>query len=227
MSDKSPTNGSPGRAAEVLEVEDEEQRQERMHSLLARLNANATPGTSAPLPPFDFGDRTTLPPGPPLELLSRVQAFLPELAASNADLVRRARENPDSVDIENVGEDEENYIEMNLGLGVFDHRGELPPGIPVAGINPDVRVAESDSTSDSEDDSSKSSSNSSSSDSSSDDSSSDTDDDSAEDITPAKEKKNGRPTKPLPKRSRPGNVKKPGIVVLSETVDGSAPPEEQ
>ena len=45
-------------------------------------------------------------------MLSRVQAFLPELAASNADLLRQAKEDPNSVDIENVDDDQAQYIEM-------------------------------------------------------------------------------------------------------------------
>ena len=45
-------------------------------------------------------------------VLSRVQAFLPELAASNADLLRRAREDPDSIDIENIDESQAQYLEM-------------------------------------------------------------------------------------------------------------------
>ena len=77
-------------------------------------------------------------------VLARVQAFLPELAASNAELAARAARDPDSVDIEHLDPDSERYIEMvrpsdvklrpstfaddppmyfatkqNLGLGVF------------------------------------------------------------------------------------------------------------
>lgn len=51
-------------------------------------------------------------------VLSRVQAFLPELAASNAELARRAREDPKSVDIENTAADER-YIEMASSLLLF------------------------------------------------------------------------------------------------------------
>ncbi|KAI0354059.1 hypothetical protein OH77DRAFT_1426470 [Trametes cingulata] len=229
MDTKDSSDTGPQHKTQVLEIEDEEQRQERMHSLLARLNAQSTSphaGASAPQRPFELGDRSTLPAGPPLELLSRVQAFLPELAASNAELVRRARENPESVDIENVGEDEEQYIEMNLGLGVFEHRGELPPGIPVADVDLDVKMHDSDTSSDSEDDSDASSSDSSSSgdSSSEDDSSSDGNSDSEVDIiVSSDEKRKERPTKPLPKRKPTSEGKKPEIVVLSETVNDPAP----
>lgn len=44
-------------------------------------------------------------------VLSRVQAFLPQLAASNADIARRAKDDPASVDIEKLG-NENRYIEM-------------------------------------------------------------------------------------------------------------------
>ncbi|KAI0367267.1 hypothetical protein BV20DRAFT_970665 [Pilatotrama ljubarskyi] len=232
MDKSSPSDEVPRHKTEVLEIEDEEQRQERMHSLLSRLNAqkaNSRSGVSAAQQRPDIGDRTTLPAGPPLELLSRVQAFLPELAASNAELVRRARENPESVDIESIGEHEEQYIEMNLGLGVFEHRGELPPGIPVADVDLDVKMRDSDSdaSSESEDDLSATSSSDSSSDSSSseDDSSSDGDSDSEVDIiVSSDETRKARPTKPLPKRKLTSESKKPEIVVLSETVTEGSPP---
>ena len=41
-----------------------------------------------------------------------MQAFLPELAVSNVDLLRRAKEDPNSVDIENLDDDQAQYIEM-------------------------------------------------------------------------------------------------------------------
>lgn len=104
----------------VLEVEDEEQRERRIRTLLERLNetsrVNASTGiTPDPMIPR-IPDRKAYPIEPPTELLSRVQAFLPAIHASNEALAQR---NPEDLDIENVGEDEEHYIEMNLGLGVF------------------------------------------------------------------------------------------------------------
>ncbi|KAI0644038.1 hypothetical protein C8Q79DRAFT_974005 [Trametes meyenii] len=206
------------RRTEILEVEDEEARQERMQSLLSRLDGfpSNNSGTSAHQRAFDFGDRSTLPVAPPLELLSRVQAFLPQLAASNAELARRAREDPESVDIENLGADEQQYIEMNLGLGVFDHRGDLPPGIPVADVDFDVNMASSSSSSDSDaDDSNTSSEDSSNSSSSEDESSSEADSDLDIDAS-LDEKDEPRPKRPLPRRKVPGS-RKPEIVVLSET----------
>ena len=42
-------------------------------------------------------------------MLARIEAFLPAISASNEAL---SRQNPEDVDIENVPEDEERYIEM-------------------------------------------------------------------------------------------------------------------
>jgi hypothetical protein len=49
-------------------------------------------------------------------VLSRVQAFLPTLQASNALLVQRAQADPKSVDIEHIDEGMEQYIEMVCSL---------------------------------------------------------------------------------------------------------------
>ncbi len=70
-----------------------------------------------------------------------MQAFLPQFAASNAEIALRAKDDPESVDIEKLG-NESSYIQMvsrrngvqtfmkslslmvfqNLGLGVFEER---------------------------------------------------------------------------------------------------------
>lgn len=47
-------------------------------------------------------------------VLSRVQAFLPRLEASNALLSQRVKEDPSSVDIEHISAGMERYIEMVL-----------------------------------------------------------------------------------------------------------------
>ncbi|KAG2369796.1 hypothetical protein BDR07DRAFT_1219249, partial [Suillus spraguei] len=107
-----------------LEVEDEENRQQRICNLLEQLNSSSpSRNTSNAAPPtFDFGERRTHPVDPPSELLARIQAFLPRLKEENDSLAQRIRDNPSSVDIENVEEDAEQYIEMNLGLGVLETR---------------------------------------------------------------------------------------------------------
>ncbi|KDR75971.1 hypothetical protein GALMADRAFT_247160 [Galerina marginata CBS 339.88] len=115
------------RVVEKLEVEDEEARQARIQSYLEKLNSSSRSRAFTPpsgIPQFDFGDRKTFPVGPPAELLSRVQAFLPEFEASNALLTQRARLDPNSVDIEHIPEGMDQYIEMNLGLGIFEDRSK-------------------------------------------------------------------------------------------------------
>ena len=75
-----------------------------------------------------------------LLVLSRVQAFLPKLEASNAILAQRAREDSNSIDIEHIPDGMDQYIEMassnnftpctppsnlfykNLGLGIYEDR---------------------------------------------------------------------------------------------------------
>ncbi|KAF9458690.1 hypothetical protein BDZ94DRAFT_1270012 [Collybia nuda] len=116
----------PLRTAEKLDVEGEEERRVRIQSTLEKLNMTSTStnktATFPTLPSFDFGKRPMHEIQPPSELLSRVQAFLPELEASNNLLVQKAQADPNSVDIEHVDEGMDQYIEMNLGLGVFEDR---------------------------------------------------------------------------------------------------------
>ncbi|KAI8076455.1 uncharacterized protein B0P05DRAFT_545925 [Gilbertella persicaria] len=57
-------------------------------------------------------------PSAPSDILSRVQAFLPQLKQANEQLKAA---DPSKLDIENVNE-EGQYIEMNLGLGVFEEK---------------------------------------------------------------------------------------------------------
>ncbi|KAJ3983152.1 hypothetical protein F5890DRAFT_1475593 [Lentinula detonsa] len=110
---------------EVLEVEDEDARAIRLQSIFEKLNSGSsssseTTGSGMPYPSFNFEERKTWAVDPPSELLSRVQAFLPQIEASNTILTQRAETDPQSVDMEQLEDDSERYIEMNLGLGVFD-----------------------------------------------------------------------------------------------------------
>ncbi|TFY78901.1 hypothetical protein EWM64_g5115 [Hericium alpestre] len=175
-----------GKTVEKLEVESPEERVRRLQTAFENLNKSSAKASSTPTGAFDFGSRETFPV-PPSHLLERVQAFLPEMEASNAQLLRQ---DPEAVDIENLGEDEEQYIEMNLGLGVFEQRKERN----TTGSEDEGSESESDSSDDT----------STTSDSAS--GSSDSEDDLILAIT-----KTIRPTKPLPKRTRPG------IEVLNES----------
>ncbi|KAJ2599252.1 hypothetical protein H4R99_003787 [Coemansia sp. RSA 1722] len=71
-------------------------------------------------PSADAKDRKTFRIEPPTDLLSRLNAFLPQIAEANKKLEAAVAEDPHKLDIENVDKNEEQYIEMDLGLGVFD-----------------------------------------------------------------------------------------------------------
>ncbi|KAI0076825.1 hypothetical protein K474DRAFT_1707884 [Panus rudis PR-1116 ss-1] len=203
------------RGPERLDVEDEEQRQERMHNVFMRLDSQTSQKTQDAPRKFEFGDRRTYAVEPPSELLSRVQSFLPQLAASNEELTRRAQEDPSSVDIENVGEDS-GYIEMNLGLGVFEERGGKSKRSRTgnhASDSPDVEMslnhndAAASSTSSGNTDSTSRSDSGMSED---EDSYSDTS--SIDIISTAIGSVIARPIRPLPRRS----TTRPEIVVLND-----------
>ncbi|TFY63514.1 hypothetical protein EVG20_g6286 [Dentipellis fragilis] len=170
------------KCSETLEVETEEERMSRLQNTFASLSSASAPAEDGVgTRPFDFGKRETFAVPPPTDLLARVQAFLPALKASNTEL---AQKDPQSVDIENVGEEEGQYIEMNLGLGVFEQRKQGATSSESESSEDqqmDAASARSDSDSDS-------------------DSYSDT---SSEDDIITTIAKAARPTKPLPRRARP------------------------
>jgi len=167
---------------------------------LEKLSTPSSVDLSTPHLAFDFGDRTTYPVAPPVDLLSRVQAFLPQIEASNAHLAQRAETDPDSVNIERIGESMEHYIEMNLGLGVFEdrsHRNKLNTL-----DKQDPGSSSSDTSSVEENDSDLS------------DAETDTSSEIVTSFCPAP-----RLIRPLPRRSVASRLSKPKIQVLtSETV---------
>ncbi|KAG9565763.1 hypothetical protein KCU71_g1644, partial [Aureobasidium melanogenum] len=58
------------------------------------------------------------------DLQSRLQAFLPQMAAANAELEKLAKEGGlEGKRLEDVGEGDE-YVEMELGLGVMEEKRE-------------------------------------------------------------------------------------------------------
>ncbi|TFK41478.1 hypothetical protein BDQ12DRAFT_386305 [Crucibulum laeve] len=179
---------------------------------LEKLSAGtATMAQSVP-PKFDFGDRTTFAIPPPTELLLRVKAFLPQLEASNAILADRMQADPSSVDIEHVDEGMEQYIEMNLGLGVYEDRSHSKSESQDAEMSSSESISSTSSLSSSSESSSKSRSYVESDDS-------DCDSDDVEIFTGFIPK---RKIKPLPRRA----LRRPEIVVLNEgDVQNSASPE--
>ncbi|KAJ2558260.1 hypothetical protein EV175_000876 [Coemansia sp. RSA 1933] len=68
--------------------------------------------------------RKTFRVEPPSALLSRLQAFLPQIAEANKKLEDDMTEDPSKLDIENVEDSTSQYIEMDLGLGVFDMKSK-------------------------------------------------------------------------------------------------------
>ncbi|KAI1319931.1 hypothetical protein EDD11_002606 [Mortierella claussenii] len=60
------------------------------------------------------------------DLVARLEDFLPKIKEANAQLDQQLKMDPKAVDIENVDEQSgEQYIEMDLGLGVFDLKKDV------------------------------------------------------------------------------------------------------
>ncbi|KAG0170687.1 hypothetical protein DFQ28_008813 [Apophysomyces sp. BC1034] len=70
------------------------------------------------IPPPEERKTFKLPPMKS-DILSRVQAFLPQLQAANEQL---EQQDPSELDIEHIDEENGQYIEMNLGLGVYEEK---------------------------------------------------------------------------------------------------------
>ncbi|KAJ7927583.1 hypothetical protein B0H13DRAFT_1038270 [Mycena leptocephala] len=205
---------------ETIELEDDEARLERIQRVLEKLNTvspTAGRGMESILNAAGASEPGPRSEGSLNELLTRVQAFLPEIQASNATLLQKASLDPHSVDIENV-EGDEKVIQMNLGLGLFEDRSgmEGSESEPETDKNSDIDVEEEDAM---EEDSDESSSDTDGSDeSSSEDESSEAESD---DSGGADQRRSfaplpkrallAREIKPLARRGRPE------IVVLAET----------
>ncbi|KAF8138067.1 hypothetical protein K438DRAFT_1880752 [Mycena galopus ATCC 62051] len=200
-------NQEKGKQRETIEVEDDDARLERIQRVLEKLNT-VSPATGRDMENI-LNTSSSSEPGPvngasSSDLLARVQAFLPQIQASNAAL---AEKDPHSLDIENVDGDEK-IIQMSLGLGVFEDR---------SGREGSQSESEDESSVDEDamEDSDESSTDTDSSSSSEDESSSLESDESG-----------GRKIAPLPKRAllaraiKPlpgGRAGRPEIVVLAET----------
>ncbi|KAG0268273.1 hypothetical protein BGZ95_002520 [Linnemannia exigua] len=78
------------------------------------------------------------------DLLSRLENFLPKMKEANDQLDKQLKADPKAVDIENVDEESgEQYIEMDLGLGVFDLKKDVKEEDII--INPSELKAEATS----------------------------------------------------------------------------------
>ncbi|CAO3637684.1 unnamed protein product [Mucor hiemalis] len=94
-------------------------KKKTVESLIAR-DANSDKKSINDIPDIlAANDRKTFTVGPSSDILSRVQAFLPQLQKANEQLETA---NPKTLDIENVEEEDGQYIEMNLGLGVYEEK---------------------------------------------------------------------------------------------------------
>ncbi|KAJ7753336.1 hypothetical protein DFH07DRAFT_824127 [Mycena maculata] len=201
---------------ETLEIEDNEARIERIQHLLEKLNTiPPAPGVSKEsILNATRASQSGEGSGESLdELLARVQAFLPQIHASNAELATLAAMDPRSVDIENVDGDEK-VIQMKLGLGVFEDRTgkNRDPSSDEEGSGMDEDSEEDEVSEDSDEDSTGSDS-TSTDESSSEDSNSGPKDEGRRRVAPLPKRAIlSRPVKPLPRRGP-----RPEIVVLSET----------
>ncbi|KAH9973372.1 hypothetical protein BGW80DRAFT_1310440, partial [Lactifluus volemus] len=148
------------RNPETLEVEDVDQRQDRLQRTLERLSREAPSSGRPPDLSFDFGDRRTFDIGPPTELLARVQQFLPQIEQSNAELLQR---DPRSIDIEHIEGTDECVIQMDLGLGVFEQQRKSRDSVSSSSSRMSGSIRKSHTTSDSSSTPSTSGSSSSSS----------------------------------------------------------------
>ncbi|GJE89552.1 hypothetical protein PsYK624_056550 [Phanerochaete sordida] len=201
------THNGKTRAVETLDVEGEAEREQRMRDIFQQLDSKAG-AKSQPGPrslQLDFGDRSTFMVEPPSELLSRVQAFLPQFAASTDEIARRAQEDPDSVDIEKLMGEEDKYIQMNLGLGVFEEQGGAQSSSSTGDSDTEMHASETSATSSDSDSTSHSDSS---------DSSDGYDSDSSVDIISSTMASLAqyRPIKPLPRR----RSTRPQIVELQD-----------
>ncbi|EJT99966.1 hypothetical protein DACRYDRAFT_117584 [Dacryopinax primogenitus] len=130
------TRSKAPRSVQLLEVEDDDARESRLGNLLEQKASEHLRSSSATKARSDsWNTQRELPlrlgrlnePLPTMEttsnLISRLDAFLPSLKASNDALIDQAARDPNSIDIEHLTPTEEGmvpaHIEMNLGLGVF------------------------------------------------------------------------------------------------------------
>ncbi|KAJ7485308.1 hypothetical protein FB451DRAFT_1168593 [Mycena latifolia] len=192
---------------ETIDVEDDDARLQRIQRALEKLNTVSHSAGLESLLNAPDASQSSPGTGESLnDLLARVQAFLPELQASNALLAEMAAHDPRSVDIENV-EGDEKVIQMNLGLGVFEDRTGRE------GSASDEESSDSEAEAEGEDEHSDEHS------TSTDDSSSSEDESASRSL-----ETQGRQFAPLPKRALLSRLTKPlpqrarpEIVVLSET----------
>ncbi|KAJ3076461.1 hypothetical protein HDU98_002905 [Podochytrium sp. JEL0797] len=136
----SASSNSPPNAP-ILAKNPSEDKDSVLHSLL---NVSATPSTK----PVTFRVQ------PQSDLLAKVASFLPQLKQANQQLsvdLESGTSTKEDFDIEHVDEDEQ-HIEMDLGLGVFDYSPEDLHKIPKPDVTLVKKPVDSDADSDAESD---------------------------------------------------------------------------
>ncbi|KAJ8655752.1 hypothetical protein O0I10_008638 [Lichtheimia ornata] len=109
---------SPKHSADLLNIPGRKQTIAKLLATNQPDNDQLHQDTAPPAPPLPRQKPNMYKVSPPSDILSRVQAFLPQLQTANSELDQK---DPSELDIENVNEEQEGqYIEMNLGLGVFE-----------------------------------------------------------------------------------------------------------
>ncbi|WVR06926.1 hypothetical protein IAU60_003962 [Kwoniella sp. DSM 27419] len=158
---------------ERLDVESPQAREARLGNLLSTISSPNSGSIADPPGSGTTSPLNALPTRPyavpQSDVLSRVKAFLPALQASNEELLARAAQDPESVNMEKLNGGR--AVAMDLGLGVFDApqdaRADLGPMIDTrapAGLSDDeaeVMDQEASENDDSMEESSESSSDSS------------------------------------------------------------------
>lgn len=200
---------NPNDQSRLLDCEDEEDRIRRISRLLSTIDSTSnTHQTPRPLEQLMLPSSASsaMDTTQTSELISRVQAFLPQIMAANEELFRRARETHSSVDIEHFDGTEGAYIEMNLGLGLFEQRtGPTAEENASSSGDSSTTTSDTDSSSDPDEDEDTHSSGS--------------DDEEAETPDLIALVTGTRPMRPLPtkRRRKPITQKGPSIVVLSSS----------
>ncbi|KAJ1729357.1 hypothetical protein LPJ61_003564 [Coemansia biformis] len=104
----------------LLDIPDAQEGLPALPSFLLDRACQPDAGAGASTASDSSSSRKTFRVEPPSELLAQLRAFLPQIAEANKKLEAEVAKDPALVDIENIGSDETQYIEMDLGLGVFD-----------------------------------------------------------------------------------------------------------
>ncbi|KAJ1306611.1 hypothetical protein OPQ81_007609 [Rhizoctonia solani] len=104
----------------LLEFQDPPTRTSRVEELLA--STPSRPEQTISLPPRSLDELRSTPLSINHDLLNRLEAFLPAMHESTQQLQQQAQSDPSSLDIEHLDPSAQEYIEMNLGLGVYESR---------------------------------------------------------------------------------------------------------